>query len=187
MGAVGDYRPGIIAGDRLSLSSVAVATHLFFGVFADWDTPLENVAATPPIREARLYQASFLLRDYAFDLEELLFSADAPSPHEVDPKMAWANVHLQDEPVELNHAERRHLLRVPGIGPRSADRIMEARRAGKLRDLRICSNWVSKRSGWSDLCCSTDIGRIINCDFSNNADTGDSHFRPMCSYRLWVK
>jgi predicted DNA-binding helix-hairpin-helix protein len=100
------------------------------------DTPLENQPATPAIREARLYQASFLLRDYGFDLEEMPFANDGNLPHEVDPKMAWANVHLHEQPVELNNADRQTLLRVPGIGLWSADRIMEARQGGKLRELR---------------------------------------------------
>ncbi|MCO5185009.1 MAG: helix-hairpin-helix domain-containing protein [Anaerolineae bacterium] len=136
VGAVGDTDLELLQATDYLYHRLQLRRTYFSAFSPIRDTPLESVAATPPIREARLYQASFLLRDYAFDLEELPFSADGNLPHEVDPKMAWANVHLQDEPVELNHAERRQLLRVPGIGPWSADRIMEARRAGKLRDLR---------------------------------------------------
>ncbi|MGC9520545.1 MAG: radical SAM protein [Anaerolineae bacterium] len=99
------------------------------------DTPLED---RPPIelrREHRLYQASFLLRDYGFDVEDLPFGAGGNLPLDVDPKTAWARIHLQEAPIELNTAERASLLRVPGIGPRSADRILKARREGTLRDL----------------------------------------------------
>ena len=99
------------------------------------DTPMENRAPTPPQREARLYQASFLLRDYGFSLEEMPFQPDGNLPLHIDPKRAWAEVHLRERPVDLQRAERRDLLRVPGIGPRSADAILAARRGGRLRDL----------------------------------------------------
>ncbi|HVF25489.1 MAG TPA: radical SAM protein [Anaerolineales bacterium] len=99
------------------------------------DTPLENKAAVNPVREHRLYQASFLLRDYGFDLEEMPFLQDGNLPLPTDPKMAWAQQNLQEKPLEINHAERRELLRIPGIGPKSADAILVARRNGKLRDV----------------------------------------------------
>jgi len=99
------------------------------------DTPLENQPATPPIREHRLYQASFLLRDYAFDVDELPFSKDGNLPMHTDPKLAWAEVHLSQAPVELNRADRHELLRIPGIGPKGADAILRSRKAQKLRQL----------------------------------------------------
>ncbi len=99
------------------------------------DTPLEDHPPTPAEREHRLYQASFLLRDYGFAAEELPFSEDGNLPLETDPKLAWARRSLTETPVEINTATRQELLRVPGIGPKSADRIAEARRRGRLRDL----------------------------------------------------
>jgi predicted DNA-binding helix-hairpin-helix protein len=99
------------------------------------NTPLENQPPTPPIREHRLYQASFLLRDYGFDLEELPFEADGRLPVQNDPKQAWAQVNLAERPVEVNRAERHELLRVPGIGLKGAEAILRARRQAKLRDL----------------------------------------------------
>ena len=101
------------------------------------DTPLENKAPTDPLREHRLYQASFLLRDYGFDLEELPFVGDGNLPLPTDPKMAWAQANLNEHPVEINRAEKSQLLRVPGIGPKGANAILRARRAGKLRDLSM--------------------------------------------------
>ncbi len=98
------------------------------------DTPLENQPPTPAIRERRLYQASFLLRDYGFDLEEMPFEADGCLPVQIDPKQAWAQINLSGRPLEVNRAERRELLRVPGIGPKSVEAILRARRQGKLRD-----------------------------------------------------
>lgn len=99
------------------------------------DTPMENKQATLALRELRLYQASFLLRDYGFDLEELPFSADENLPLPTDPKEAWAEIHLKHAPVEVNDAAPRELLRVPGIGPKTAQKILSARRVCKLRDL----------------------------------------------------
>jgi predicted DNA-binding helix-hairpin-helix protein len=99
------------------------------------DTPLENKAAVDPLREHRLYQASFLLRDYGFDLEELPFTGTGNLPLPADPKLAWAQLNLTEKPLEINKAERAQLLRIPGIGPKGAEAIMQARRQFKLRDL----------------------------------------------------
>lgn len=99
------------------------------------DTPLEHQPPTPVIREHRLYQASFLLRDYGFDLEELPFEADGRLPVGIDPKLAWARGNLAGNPVEINRAERGLLMRVPGIGARGADAILRARRQVRIRDL----------------------------------------------------
>jgi predicted DNA-binding helix-hairpin-helix protein len=99
------------------------------------DTPMENKPAVDPVREHRLYQASFLLRDYGFDLEEMPFTTDGNLPLPTDPKLAWAEQNLREKPVEINKAQRRELLRIPGIGPKSVDEILKARRFQKFRDL----------------------------------------------------
>ena len=99
------------------------------------DTPLENKPAVDPLREHRLYQASFLLRDYGFDLEEVPFANDGNLPLPTDPKLAWAQLNLSEHPVEINRAEKRELLRIPGIGPKGAEAILQARRTNQLRDL----------------------------------------------------
>ncbi|MBN1452988.1 MAG: radical SAM protein [Anaerolineales bacterium] len=101
------------------------------------DTPLENKAPTDPLREHRLYQASFLLRDYGFDLEELPFAGDGNLPLPTDPKQAWAQANLIEHPLEINRAERGELLRVPGIGLKGVDAILRARRQRKLCDLSV--------------------------------------------------
>jgi predicted DNA-binding helix-hairpin-helix protein len=99
------------------------------------DTPMENKPAVDPLREHRLYQASFLLRDYGFDLEEMPFMQDGNLPLPTDPKLAWAQRNLAGHPLEINRAEKRELLRVPGIGLKGAEAILSARRTGRLRDL----------------------------------------------------
>jgi predicted DNA-binding helix-hairpin-helix protein len=99
------------------------------------DTPLENKLPTDPMRQHRLYQASFLLRDYGFDLEELPFAQNGHLPLASDPKLAWARASLASTPLEVNRAEKGQLIRIPGIGPKGAEAILAARRTGKLRDL----------------------------------------------------
>ena len=102
------------------------------------DTPFENVSPTPAIRQHRLYQASFLLRDYGFDLEDLPFEpASGNLPSTIDPKLAWANQNLSGRPLELNQADRHDLLRLPGIGPRKAESILQARRKGLFHNVEI--------------------------------------------------
>jgi predicted DNA-binding helix-hairpin-helix protein len=91
------------------------------------DTPLENLPPGSLIREHRLYEASFLLRDYNFHIEELPFDTEGNLPLGLDPKLAWAKINLIDHPVEINHAEKHELLRVPGIGPKGANAILNAR------------------------------------------------------------
>jgi predicted DNA-binding helix-hairpin-helix protein len=96
------------------------------------DTPLENVPAGSPIRERRLYEASFLLRDYGFGLEELPFNKEGDLPLDVDPKFAWAQLNLLGHPIEINRVDKHELLHVPGIGPKSAKAILAARTKNKL-------------------------------------------------------
>ena len=97
-------------------------------------SPMADLPSEDPLRELRLYQASFMVRDYGFAFAELPFSPDGLLPRDRSPKQAWAELHL-GEPIEVNRASRTALLKVPGIGPRSADRIMAARRTTRLRDL----------------------------------------------------
>jgi predicted DNA-binding helix-hairpin-helix protein len=120
--------------------NLGLARAYFSGFSPVVDTPLENY---PPIalrREQRLYQASFLLRDYGFDVEDMPFDQNGKLPLSEDPKLAWAKRHLQDAPIEINTADREMLLRVPGIGPKSADRILRARRDGMLKSISDLRN-----------------------------------------------
>ena len=98
----------------------------------------ENALLPPPgtkpplLREHRLYQADWLLRFYGFQANELLDDAHPDLNPLVDPKCGWALRHMEFFPIEVNRAPYEMLLRVPGIGVRSAKRILIARRAGKL-------------------------------------------------------
>lgn len=97
------------------------------------DKDLPQVGTKPPLlREHRLYQADFLLRFYGFAAKELLSEEKPNFNVYLDPKCDWAIRHLEYFPVEINRADYEMLLRVPGIGVKSAQRIMRARRSVKL-------------------------------------------------------
>lgn len=98
------------------------------------DTPLQDGTPENPVRQQRLYQASFLLRDYGFTLEELPFESTGFLPLDIDPKKAWAQQNLSDQPVEINQADRSQLLRIPGIGPKSAEAVLRARHGETIRE-----------------------------------------------------
>ena len=99
------------------------------------DTPLQEETPTPPVREHRLYQADFMLRQYGFGVDELPFDSEGNLPNDRDPKLAWAMQHPESFPVEINRAPQTALLRVPGIGPQGAAAIVQARRSAHLRSL----------------------------------------------------
>ena len=93
-------------------------------------TPMEHLPPGSLQREHRLYQASFLMRDYGFSAEELLDGRETLEGRDV--KLSWAIRHPERFPVDLARASYGELLRVPGIGPRTARRIVELRRRGEL-------------------------------------------------------
>ncbi len=98
----------------------------FVAVNEDKDLPAPG-QGPPLLREHRLYQADWLMRFYGFRAEELLSERKPNLNLLLDPKCDWALTHLDKFPVEINTAEYRMLLRVPGIGERSASRIARAR------------------------------------------------------------
>lgn len=102
----------------------------FVPVNSDKDLPALNGEGPPLLREHRLYQADWLLRFYHFEAEELLDEENQNFNVYLDPKCCWALRHLESFPVEINRADYYTLLRVPGIGYKSAGRIVKARRWG---------------------------------------------------------
>jgi predicted DNA-binding helix-hairpin-helix protein len=135
VGAVGEPDVELLMTTAYLYRELGLARAYFSGFQPVPNTPLEHQAPIVLKREHRLYQASFLLRDYGFDVEELPFAQDGNLPLHEDPKLAWARQHLGEAPVELNTADREMLLRIPGIGLKSARRILQARRQGTLRSL----------------------------------------------------
>ena len=109
---------------------------VFFSAFVpvneDKALPSIRDQGPPLLREHRLYQADWLLRFYHFESEELLDEENQNFNVYLDPKCCWALRHLDSFPVEINQADYHTLLRVPGIGYKSAGRIVKARRWGGI-------------------------------------------------------
>lgn len=135
VGAVGDTDLELLSISEQLYRQTGLARAYYSGFNPIEDTPFENLAPTLHLRETRLYQASFLLRDYGWSVEELPFEGAGNLRLDVDPKRAWADEVLRPAPVDLMRADRADLLRVPGIGPKGADAILKARRRGRLTDL----------------------------------------------------
>ncbi|HZA97460.1 MAG TPA: radical SAM protein [Gemmatimonadales bacterium] len=100
------------------------------------NTPLEFAPAAPALREHRLYQAAYLLSGYGFAPEEVVYGASGNLPLSHDPKTAWALNHPEWFPVEISTASFEELVRVPGVGPLAARRIVAQRSTAILRTLR---------------------------------------------------
>lgn len=98
--------------------------------YADAQLPGQS---PPLVREHRLYQADWLLRYYGFNVDEIVTTPSKNLDLNIDPKLAWALANRHWFPVDVNRASREQLLRIPGIGVRTVDRILELRRARHLR------------------------------------------------------
>jgi predicted DNA-binding helix-hairpin-helix protein len=135
VGAVGESDLELLQ----TMESLNHQAHLARGYFSGFSptrgTPFEYLPACNPWRQHRLYQASFLLRDYGFGVEDMPFQAGGDLPLEADPKLAWARQNLDHTPLEINRVGREQLLRIPGVGPKGAAAILQARRAGRLHSL----------------------------------------------------
>ena len=119
-----------------SLYQKFVLKRVFYSAFVhvneDSNLPARTDEGPPLLREHRLYQADWLLRYYHFQADELLSEENPNFNVLFDPKCNWALKHLEEFPVEVNRADYKKLLRVPGIGYKSAGRIVRARRLGNL-------------------------------------------------------
>jgi predicted DNA-binding helix-hairpin-helix protein len=103
-----------------------------FSPIPDSSAALPSVSP-PLVREHRLYQADWLMRFYGFGARELT-TPDTPNLDlAIDPKLAWALRNRGSFPLDLNRASRAELLRIPGIGVRSVERILKARRWRRIR------------------------------------------------------
>jgi putative DNA modification/repair radical SAM protein len=97
-----------------------------------YDTRLPALAKPPLVRENRLYQADWLMRFYGFRAEEIANDAHPDLDLEIDPKLSWALRHPEAFPVDLQRADYETILRVPGIGVKSARLIVSSRRHGRV-------------------------------------------------------
>jgi predicted DNA-binding helix-hairpin-helix protein len=135
VGAAGE-RDVDLLGTGSWLYSELGMRRVYFGAFRPVaGTPLEGAERTPNARVQRLQQADWMLRQYGFAHGELPFADKGDLPLHLDPKLAWALAHPERFPVELNSAGPEELLRIPGIGPTSVERILRLRRIHPFSDL----------------------------------------------------
>lgn len=134
VGAVGDTDLELLSlSDRL-YNDLGLARTYYSAFHPIAGTPFEHLPAVDKMRQMRLYQASFLLRDYGWDVEEMPFIQEGNLRLDVDPKLAWAQENLPHNPVDVMHAGREELLRLPGVGIKSADALLKARKQRDLTD-----------------------------------------------------
>ena len=118
------------------------------------DTPLEGAKAAPALREHRLYQAAYLLGEYGFQPDEVIYESGGNLPLALDPKSAWALAHPELFPVEVRTASYDELVRVPGIGPLAARRLVTTRASTSFRglaDLRKVGVVTTRAAGFLSL------------------------------------
>jgi len=108
---------------------------VYYSAFSPIPDAARALPLKPPplVREHRLYQADWLMRFYGFGHDEIVTSGSGMLSLEVDPKLAWALAHRERFPVDLNRAPKEMLLRVPGLGVKSVERVLLARRVRRLR------------------------------------------------------
>lgn len=125
------------------------------------DNRLPALKAPPLVRENRLYQADWLLRFYGFSVDELVNEDYPELDLEMDPKLTYALRHPHLFPVDINKADYEMILRIPGIGVKSAKKIVQARRFGRLRYEHLKKiGVVLKRAKYFLLCADKDYLNI---------------------------
>jgi predicted DNA-binding helix-hairpin-helix protein len=135
VGAAGESDREVVAAATRMYSEFAMRRVYFNAFRPQVGTPMADHEPTPLMRQQRLQEADWLLRHYGFKPTELPFDPDDNLPLQLDPKFAWAIAHPERFPVEINTAGRAELLRVPGIGPVSLERILQIRRNVRFREL----------------------------------------------------
>jgi len=136
VGAAGESDREIVESAQQLTDELDLRRVHFGAFFPVAGTPLENRPAAPSQRQHRLYQADWLLRFYGFSREELPYDEKGNLTLARDPKLEYALRRPELFPVEINAADIEELLRVPGIGPRSAFRIVNSRAYCKISSLR---------------------------------------------------
>lgn len=126
------------------------------------DTRLPAIRQAPLVRENRLYQADWLMRFYQFSSEEILDDVNPNLDLEIDPKLSWALRHPEYFPVDINICDYHLLLRVPGIGVKSAKLILASRRFGLLDTYQLKKIGVSMKRAKFFLVCRDYRGLNVN-------------------------
>ena len=118
---------------------------------------LPMVGSQPPlIRENRLYQTDWLLRFYDFKLDEILNPTFTNLDMDIDPKLGWALRNPQFFPVDINTADYQAIIRIPGVGRKSAMKIIQSRKFGRLHEYQVKKMGISfNRAQYFMVCADT--------------------------------
>ena len=127
-----------------------------------YDKRLPALKQPPLVRENRLYQADWLLRFYNFKVDEIVDDSYPDLDLEIDPKLAWALRHPEAFPVDTNRADYEMLLRVPGLGVKSAKMILTARRYSRLGTSHLKQIGVVLKKAQYFITCNELPTRTIN-------------------------
>jgi putative DNA modification/repair radical SAM protein len=128
-------------------------------VLADNRLPALNTTV-PMVRENRLYQADWLMRFYGFHVNEIVNMQQPLLDLDIDPKLGWAIRNMQTFPIDINRADLQMILRVPGIGVQSAQKIVKARQFGKLNWEQLKKIGISiNRARYFIICNSNEFER----------------------------
>ena len=126
-----------------------------------YDKRLPALKQPPLVRENRLYQADWLMRFYQFKVEEIVDDAYPDLDLEVDPKLSWALRHPEQFPIDVNKADYEMLLRVPGIGVKSARLIVASRRFSKIGFYQLKKiGVVMKKVQYFITCCELPMHTV---------------------------
>ncbi len=136
VGASGESDREIFAATARMYSEFKLRRVYFTAFRPQPNTPMAEHESTPVVRQQRLQEADWLVRHYGFAASELPFESDDNLPLQLDPKFAWALQHPEQFPIDVQTADREALLRVPGIGPISVERILAMRGAVRFRELQ---------------------------------------------------
>ena len=150
--------------DILKLSSALYATPTMRRVYYSgyipvntYDSRLPVTKQPPLVRENRLYQADWLMRFYKFSADEIADDSHPDLELEIDPKLSWALRHPEFFPVDVNRADYEMILRIPGVGVKSATLIVNARRFRRLTSDHLRKiGVVMKRARYFITCCELE-------------------------------
>lgn len=127
-----------------------------------YDTRLPALKQPPLVRENRLYQADWLMRFYQFDVKEIVDEVTPDLDLEIDPKLSWALRHPEKFPVDINRADYEMILRIPGIGVKSAQLIVASRRYSRLGFYELKKIGVVMKKAQYFITCNELPTRTVN-------------------------
>jgi putative DNA modification/repair radical SAM protein len=128
-----------------------------------YDKRLPVISEPPVVREHRLYQADWLYRFYRFKMDEIVNDTNPNLDLEIDPKLSYALRHPEVFPIDINKADYEMILRIPGVGPKSAQMILVARKYGRISSDKLKKmGVVMKRAQYFITCGELRASNLVN-------------------------